>query len=152
MRIVLGACLLAAACSHATLPGTNIPDSPENRAVLDVFGKYREALESRDASGLLALAATTYYDQGDQSHQIGPTDYNRLKTRLASDFKDVNGIRLEATIKALEVKGDEAHLDYFQVVKYAVKTPTGETWKSESDDARMKFVRVDGQWKISSGL
>ena len=64
----------------------------------------------------------------------------------------MNGIKLEATVKDIQVKGDEARLDYFQVLRYAVKTPTGETWKSESDDARMKFVKVDGQWKIVSGL
>ncbi len=68
------------------------------------------------------------------------------------DFEKVNGIKLEATIKEIEVKDDAARLDYFQVLHYAVKTPSGETWKSESDDARMKFVRVSGQWKIASGL
>ena len=83
---------------------------------------------------------------------MGPTDYAALQKKLQNDFTKVNGIKLEATVKDIEVKGDEAHLDYFQVLRYAVKTPSGETWKSESDDARMKFVRVDGQWKIVSGL
>jgi hypothetical protein len=152
VRIALGAFLLSAACSHAKLPGTNIPDNPDNRAVLDVFGKYRDALEARDASGLFALASPSYFDGGDPSHQLAPTDYAALQQKLQTDFSKVVGIRLEATIKDIAVKGDEAHLDYFQVLRYSVKTPTGETWKSESDDARMKFVRVDGQWKIVSGL
>ncbi|MCA1828207.1 MAG: nuclear transport factor 2 family protein [Myxococcales bacterium] len=150
--LAFGAFLLATACSHATLPGTNIPDSPQNRAVLDVFAKYRDALEARDPSALFALAAPTYYDAGDPTHSLAPTDYGSLQKKLQTDFGKVNGIKLEATVKDIEVKGDEAHLDYFQVLRYAVKTPSGETWKSESDDARMKFVRVDGQWKIVSGL
>lgn len=140
------------ACSHATLPGTQIPDSPENRAVLDVFSKYRNALESRDATSLLALAAPTYSDIGDAAHSLGPTDYANLQQKLQTDFARVNGIKLEATIKDIEVKGVDARLDYFQVLRYAVKTPTGESWKSESDDARMKFVMVRGEWKIVSGL
>ena len=140
------------ACSHATLPGTQIPDSPQNRAVLDAFSKYRDALEARDATGLLALAAPDYADAGDASHGVSPTDYASLQRKLQTDFGRVNGIKLEATIKNIEVKGDDAHLDYFQVLRYAVKTPTGETWKSESDDARMKFVKVKGEWKIASGL
>ena len=61
-------------------------------------------------------------------------------------------MRLEPTIKALDVKGEQARLDYFQVLRYAVATPSGEKWKSESDDARMQFVRVNGEWKIASGL
>jgi hypothetical protein len=38
------------------------------------------------------------------------------------------------------------------VLRYAVATPSGEKWKSESDDARMRFVRLNGEWKIASGL
>ena len=140
------------ACSHATLPGTEIPDNPQNRAVLDVFAKYRDALEALDATSLLALAAAAYSDTGDTTHGIGPLDYAGLQQKLQTDFARVSGIKLEATIKDIEVRGDDARLDYFQVLRYAVKTPTGESWKSESDDARMKFVKVKGEWKIASGL
>lgn len=152
----LAALLLATssliACSHATLPGTEIPDSPQNRAVLDVFVRYRDALEARDATSLLALAAPAYSDSGDTSRGVGPIDYAGLQQKLQTDFARVNGIKLEATIKDIDVKGDAARVDYFQVLRYSVKTPTGESWKSESDDARMKFVKVKGEWKIASGL
>lgn len=144
------ACLLA--CSHATLQGTNIPDIPQNREVLDAFSHYRDALEARDPTAILALAAPSYYDLGDPAHAVGPTDFASLQKKLQSDFAKVTGIKLEATIKDIAVKGEEAHLDYFQVLRYAVSVPGGERWKSESDDARMKFVRVAGQWKIASGL
>jgi len=144
------ACLLA--CAHSTLSGTNIEDTAENRAVLEAFSHYRDALEARDAGALYALAAPVYSDKGDPAHALAPTDYASLKQKLQDDFARVNGIKLEATIKDIEVKGDEARLDYFQVLHYAVKVPSGEKWKSESDDARMKFVRVSGQWKIASGL
>ena len=36
MRIALGAFLLAAACSHATLPGSNIADTPTSRVVVNI--------------------------------------------------------------------------------------------------------------------
>jgi hypothetical protein len=148
--LIATACLLA--CAHSTLSGTNIPDTEENRAVLETFSRYRDALEARDASALYELAAPVYSDRGDPAHALAPTDYASLKQKLETDFTRVNGVKLEATIKDIEVKGDEARLDYFQVLHYAVKTPSGEKWKSESDDARMKFVRVSGRWKIASGL
>jgi hypothetical protein len=147
------ACALAlSACSHSKIAGTNIDDSPAARAILDVFNKYRQALEARDPAGLLALAAPSYTDPGDAPHGVGPTEYSSLPDKLKKDFDHVTGVRLEATVKDLNVQGDKARLDYFQVLRYAVATPSGERWKSESDDARMKFVRVDGQWKIASGL
>ena len=147
------ACLVAAACSsHATLPGTNIRDTPQNRAVLDVFGRYKQALEARDAGAIVALTTPDYSDPGDPARGIGPIDHQGLAQRLQGDLSQVTGVRLEATVKDVEVKGEEARLDYFQVLRFAVATPSGEKWKSESDDARMRFVRLNGEWKIASGL
>jgi hypothetical protein len=152
MRSALPACLLAAACSHATLPGTNIRDNAENRAVLDVFGRYKQALEARDPTAIIALTAPDYSDKGDPARGVGPADRPALEQKLKADLAKVTGVRLEATIKDLEVKEGKARLDYFQVLRFAVATDAGEKWKSESDDARMRFVRVNGEWKIASGL
>ena len=152
MKRAVLACLLAAACSHNTIPGTNIPDDPQTRALLDVFGRYKNALEARDATALLSLAAPTYSDPGDTARGMPPVDYSGLRQKLQTDFVKVTGVKLEATVKDLQIKDDEGRLDYFQVLRYSVATPTGEKWKSESDDARMKFVRLNGEWKIVSGL
>ena len=152
MRLALLACLAAVACSHATLPGTNIRDTRENRDVLNLFSRYKQALEARDATAILALAAPDYADTGDPARGVSPMDYGTLQQKLKTDFAKVTGVRLEATIKALDVRGEQARLDYFQVLRYAVATPSGEKWKSESDDARMQFVRVNGEWRIASGL
>src|SRR3982750_2006745 len=153
MRLTLAlACLIGAACSHATLPGTNIRDTPQNRAVLEVFGRFKQALEARDPNAILALATPDYSDPGDPAHGLGPSDHGSLQARLKNDLSKVTGLRMEATVKDLEVKGEQARLDYFQVLRYAVATPSGEKWKSESDDARMRFVRLNGEWRISSGL
>jgi hypothetical protein len=144
----------AVACSHrTTIPGTNIPDEPETRAVLQIFVRYKHALEARDAAALLRLAAPDYSDPGDTSRGEGPTDYQTLKTKLPQTFEKLSGLKLEATVRDVEVKGQEARIDYYQVLRFAVRTPSGgENWKSASDDARMKFVNVRGEWRIASGL
>jgi hypothetical protein len=152
MRTAAAFLFALAACGHAQIAGTNIDDTPTNRAVIDVFTKYRAALEGRDASGILALVAPEYADSGDATRGGGPTDYASLSKKLETDFAKVTGIRLEATVRELGVEGEKAHLDYFAVLRYSVATQTGEKWKSESDDARMKFVKVNGEWKIASGL
>ena len=153
MRFALPACLLAAACAHATLPGTNIRDTPDNRAILDVFGRYKRALEARDATAILALAAPDYNDAGDPARGVRPVDRQGLQQKLTADLAKVTGVRLDATIKDLQVSEEgTARLDYFQVLRYAIATDGGEKWKSESDDARMRFARVNGEWKIASGL
>src|SRR2546425_1077732 len=110
------------------------------------------SLEARDAGAIVALTTPDYSDPGDPARGIGPIDHEGLGQRLKGDLSKVTGVRLEATVKDVEVKGEEARLDYFQVLRFAVATPSGEKWKSESDDARMRFVRLNGEWKIASGL
>ena len=151
MRTLLVLALLASACSHNTIPGTSIPDNPETRAVIDVFGRYKAAMEDRDASALLALTSPAYYDT---TRLNRPMDFAALQKELPQDMAKLSGVKLELTVRDLKLEGDKAHIDYFQVLRYSVKLPDGgEKWEpAQSDDARMKFARVAGQWKIASGL
>src|SRR5713101_4849022 len=132
-----------AACTHRVIPGTQIPDEPENRAVLQVLVNYKQAMEARDADALLSLAAPGYFDKGDPNRPADPRDLAGLRKSVPKDF---NGVR------ALKIDSDPAQVDYFAVMRYAVALPTGEKWFTESDDQRMKFVKIDGDWKISSGM
>ena len=151
MRNLTALLLLLAACSHNTIAGTNIPDEPQTRAVLEVLNKYKEAMEEKNAPAVLALTASTYYDT---SRVNRPIDYAALQKELPADLARLGGLRIEFTIKEVKVNGKQANIDYFQVLRYAVKLPDGnEKWEpAQSDDARMKLVEADGVWKISAGL
>jgi hypothetical protein len=140
------------ACAHATIPGTNVPDEPENRAVLEVLARYKLAMEARDPNGLLTLAAPDYFDRGDSSRPSEPRDLEGLRRTLPRDFTGVRTLKLDIDIRGLAIQGDRAQVDYFGVMRYAVAVPNGEKWFSESDDQRMKFVRIGNEWKISSGM
>ena len=146
--------LLGAACSHNNIPGTQIRDAPENRAILDVLAAYKAAMEARDSDALLALAAPNYFDRGDpnRTSTTGPLDYGTLRRDLPDDFKDVKSVHLDITVKDVQVDGDKAHVDYYAVLRYAVAVVSGEKWFSEADDARMRLVKLNGKWKIASGL
>jgi hypothetical protein len=153
MRIV---CLLAlaalVACAHATIPGTNVTDNPQNRAVLEVLAEYKRAMEARDPNALLSLAAPDYFDRGDSSRPNEPRDLQGLRRTLPKDFNGVRALKLDIDIRKLTIQGDHAQVDYFAVMRYAVAVPNGEKWFTESDDQRMKFVRIGNEWKISSGM
>lgn len=153
MRLVpLLAVAALAACAHRTIAGTNVPDSPENRAVLQVLANYKQAMEARDANALLSLAAPGYFDKGDPTRPADPHDLEGLRKAVPRDFNGVRALKLDIDVRNLKVDGDRAQVDFFGVMRYAVAVPNGEKWFTESDDQRMKFVKVDGDWKISSGL
>ncbi|MFL5313147.1 MAG: hypothetical protein ACJ79H_22160 [Myxococcales bacterium] len=143
---------LVAACSHNTIPGTNVRDDPQNRAVLQVLASYKQAMESRDANALLSLAAPGYFDKGDPARPGDAHDLEGLRKSLPRDFGGVRSLKLDIDIRNLKIEGDRAQVDFFGVMRYAVALPNGEKWFTESDDQRMKFVKVDGDWKISSGM
>src|SRR5207245_9269666 len=100
----------------AVLPAPNVLDTPQNRAVLDVFGRYKPALEARDAGAILPLTTPDYADPGDPARGLSPTDHQGLEQRLKGDLSKVTGVRLEATVKDMEASGEQARLDYFQVL------------------------------------
>jgi len=153
MRILpLLALAALVACAHNTIPGTNVPDEPENRSVLEVLAQYKQAMEARDPNRLLTLAAPEYFDRGDNSRPNDPRDLEGLRRTLPKDFTGVRTLKLDIDIRNLMVQGDRAQVDYFGVMRYALAVPNGEKWFTESDDQRMKFVRIGNEWKIASGM
>ena len=140
------------ACSHNTIPGTNVRDDPQNRAVLQVLATYKQAMEARDATTLLSLAAPGYFDKGDPTRPTDPHDLEGLRKTVPRDFNGVKALKLDIDVRNLTINGDQAQVDFFGVMRYAVALPNGEKWFTESDDQRMKFVKVDGDWKIASGM
>ena len=153
MRIApLLALATLAACSHNTIPGTNVRDDPQNRAVLQVLANYKEAMEARDANALISLASPGYFDKGDPARPGDAHDLEGLRKSVPRDFKGVRALKLDIDIRNLKIEGNRAQVDFFGVMRYAVAVPNGEKWFTESDDQRMKFVKVYGDWKISSGM
>ena len=49
-------------CSPKRIPGTEIEDTGDNRAVYEVVRAYQKALEGRDAAAILALVSPDYFD------------------------------------------------------------------------------------------
>ncbi|GAC1340261.1 MAG: hypothetical protein NVSMB23_10280 [Myxococcales bacterium] len=148
----LSAALSLCACAPSLIPGTRIADKPETRAALDVLSKYKTASEALDAEAVLALAAPTYFDNGSASRTHQTVDYEGLQRVVPAEFEKLRALRMDITVKDARVQGDKAEIDYFLVLHYSIKLPSGEKWHSESDDVRLYLARMGGQWKVTSGL
>jgi hypothetical protein len=148
----LAAALLVGACAPSLIPGTQIADKPDTRAALDVLSKYKRASESLDADAVMALAAPSYFDSGSGTRNRQTVDYEGLKKAIPAEFERLKALRMDITVKDARVQGDKAQVDYFLVLHYSLKLPSGEKWHSESDDVRLSLAKVDGAWKVTSGL
>jgi hypothetical protein len=140
-----------AACSPSLIPGTKVPDRPENRAVLEVLARYKVAAEALDTQTILSLAAPTYFEQSN-SRGATPVDAAGLARALQEKFGRVKTLKMDITVRDLRIRGERAEIDYFLVMHYALDLPAKEKWFPDSDDQRMVLALIGGQWKVASGL
>jgi hypothetical protein len=144
--------LVAAACAPRLIPGTEIQSTRDTRAIYAVVMQYREALEKRDVPAILALVAPTYYDTAGTPDPGDDLDRARLEASLNQDLAKADSMKVEFTMRRIDVNGDEAQAEIFFDTFYRVKAPTAVVPRRDSDVQRLKLKRLDGQWKFVSGL
>jgi len=142
------ALLALAGCGPKRIPGTDLEDTGDTRAIIDVIARYNSALEARDAAGILALVDPSFYDNAGTLIPDDDIDIQRLRSIIPQRLAKLSDMAVRIEIKTLNVKDDRASAVYtwVSVYKLAGKTLT------ESDIKRMDFKRESDGWKIVSGI
>ncbi len=142
------ALLALTGCPAKRIPGTELEDNGDTRAIIDVMAKYNAALEARDASGILALVDPSFYDNAGTLTPDDDIDIQRLKTVIPQRLARLKDVAVRIEIKTIDVKDDRASAVYtwVSVYKLAGKALT------ESDIKRMDFKKEPDGWKIVSGI
>jgi len=150
--LAVSAMVVIGGCSPKRIPGTDIDDSADTRAVVATVDAYRKAAENRDAPAVLALVSTKYLDDSGTSDPGDDVDYETLRKHISDDYARLTVIRLEIAIKRIEVEGDHASVYVFYDARYRIRTNAGEVPKQSSDVHRMQLVREQAAWHFVSGL
>jgi hypothetical protein len=147
--------LALAACSHDTIPNTDVEDSPEARDVIAFVEKYRAAVIERDVGKLVSLASRDYFDdmgtpQGDDDMDISALE-KRLKTTFGPDLVSVHYDIKYRDVVFLPTK---VLVDYTYIGRFRVASADGEPrWERRLADNRMVLSRRgDGDYQIMSGM
>lgn len=151
-RLALLAAAAAVACSPQKIPGTEIDSTNDTRAVYAVVQQYREALERRDVPAVLALVAPGYYDQVGTPDPADDLDRAGLEAALNADLPKAESLKVDFTMRRIDVSGDEAQAEIFFDSFYRVKTNTVSVPRRDSDVHRLRLKRLDGQWRFVAGL
>jgi hypothetical protein len=133
------------ACGPKLIPNTPFEDTADNREILEILRKYKIAVETRDAKGVVALAAPSYLDARDS------ISYETLEKDLQKDFDRLKDIRLDIRVNRIQVDGSKAQVDYYYTTTYQFAS-ADQTWKRFEDDKRMILNRDGGVWRVTSGL
>jgi hypothetical protein len=145
--------VLAAACGPRLLPGTDIPEDKDTRAVYDELLQYKAAMNARDAAAILALAAPDYFDNQGTPEPDDDVDRTILERQLPETLARIDAIRMDFTIRKIEIRGDAAIAEVFYDNWYRVKTPDDKIVpRRDSDLNQIRFRRVGAKWLITGGL
>ena len=144
----------AVGCAHGTIEGTTVPDTEENRAVLEVLKTYRSAMQERDADKIIALVASDYFeDMGtiDQSDDYG---YTHLTQELIpNSLKIAEEVYLTFEIHNIRIDGDSAWADVRYNSRSKLNLSSGALWETHKDFNRIELsMSENGRWVIKAGL
>lgn len=155
------ACLLVALMSLVgcvrKIPGTEIDDNADSRAILDVMTAYRAAVEQRNPQAVIELADPAFRDDGGSSNPDDDLDYQTLYTSLAQRFQRIEEVRLDMNVRRMEF--DEgtaaARVTYTYTLSFKMPTLSGRT-QTDTDIKQMVLKRTaeagKARWRIVSGI
>ncbi len=152
--LVLAVTLLLGACAKPGLiPNTKVKDTPENRALLKVVETYRQAVENRDAGGVMALVHPTYLDNAGTPEGSDDVDFEALKKLLATRFRRASKIRYHIEPQTVRVLGRDAEVDCYVDATFVYEPESGPArWRRLTDYDRFRLIKDGGEWRFISGL
>lgn len=152
LSAVLVAAASAVACSPRLLPGTDIREDRDTRAIYDRVLAYRDALQRRDPQAILAMVSPDYFDTAGTPEPEDDVNRDLLAQRLPADLEKVDSLRLDLTIRKIEVHGDRAVAEVFFDGWYRVKTSAGAVPRRDSDLQQLRLRKLEDQWLFTGGL
>src|SRR5690348_5835671 len=105
--------LLAAACTPRRIPGTELPDTTDTRAILAIMERYRTALEARDAKAIQALVSPEFKEDAGTETPDDDLTYANLPERLANAFPKLDNPKVEMNVRRVDIQDDTATAIYY---------------------------------------
>jgi ketosteroid isomerase-like protein len=143
--------LLAVACTPRRIPGSEIIDTDDSRAILAVMERYRSALEARDAKGILALVSDDFQEDGGTESPDDDLNAANLAPHLANLFQRLENPKVELNVRRVDVQDDKATAIYYWNASWRMPSLTSRA-QSDSELEQMLLKKVNGEWKIVSGI
>jgi hypothetical protein len=138
------------------IPNTTVPDTSENRAVLQVMERYRHAVEERDVGTLLGMADPMYLDEVGTPTGEDDLDHGALAPRLAAWASRVIEIRFEIRYHRVTIEESRVIVEYRYTASFKMPTAEGgePRWSRRVADARAILNRHSGSSDLTflSGL
>lgn len=159
---LLACAAVAPACkSTPTIPGTDIPDTEDSRAIIDTLERYRAAFVERNAAAVLATADETYADHGGTEDPSDDIVYEDLPPMLKRRLGQLESVRFAMDYVEVHVSGDRAVARVWIDASFRLRPLLDSTGVAreqpppqlKQDYAEFELLRQeDGAWLITRGF
>ena len=161
-RLLLATALVSlGACAHQVsyVPGTRVPYSDMNKAVLDTCEEYRLVVERGDADALMLMAHKQYWE--DSGTPSGSDDYGieGLRNVLLTRLQKASDIRYSLRYVAIhqqctELKpGCRAAVDVLIDASFTIANALNKPVRPDKRDQNQLVLEWDGhRWLFLSGM
>jgi hypothetical protein len=151
---------LAGCKGEPNIPGTEIPDTEDNRQIIGVLERYRTSFVSRDAAAVLSTAHPTYHDSAGTDDPSDDTTYTELGGVLRRRLSQLDSIRFTMDYLEIQQTQDRAIVRGWIDASYRFKplldaygeTRTQSPYARVMDHSEFELVREGQNWLIVRGL
>jgi hypothetical protein len=144
-----------AACAHDdVIPGTNVPDTETNRAIIKTVEDYRSSIENRDVDRLLMLASEKYSEDSGTPRVDDDYRYDGLKHVLTTRLSRVRSIRYSIQYRNIHmVAPNEVEVEVHLNGSFELMSENGERYRNIDDYHHFMLERTaKDRWKFLSGM
>ncbi len=162
LSVLLGASpVLATGCKNApTIPGTKIPDTQENREILQAVERYRIAFVRQDAVAVLSTAHETYFDEAGSDDPGDDIVYEELGNTLRLRLNQIESVRFTMEYLEIFIRNDRATVDVWMDASFRMKPVVDEDgnerisarYARKQDWARFELIKEGDAWLITKGI
>ena len=143
--------LLTVACASKRIPGTELEDTDDTRAILAVMERYRSALEAKDAKAIQALVSEAFREDAGTETPEDDLTYANLDEHMDNLFQALDNPKVELSVRRVTVQDEVATAIYYWNATWKLPSLTSRG-QNASELEQMVLQKVDGQWKIASGI
>lgn len=141
------------ACHKRYIENTKIPDTDDNRMILDLLETYRAAMEERDAEKLVSLCSQSYFEDMATVNKDDDFTLEEFKNKVVPEiFSHTDELYINIIVDEVETKKDRGHVDFRFDYRAHLVFPSGSKWINDASINRFKLVKIDGKWLVSDGL
>jgi hypothetical protein len=144
--------LLLVACRDKMIPNTEIPDNEDNRAIVAFCERYRHAVEDLNVGLILSLASQRYFDNAGTPSPDDDVDRAGLERVLTDKFKDVKTMRYEVRYRNLFESLGVVYVEYTYNMAFQYQVGDKTKWANRTADNRLELERVDGGFRVLTGM